>query len=101
MTEKCMFDRDIGVFDKPSPWVRPDRPWLRGKQEYKIPTTINYPELEGAHCLLTNSANEFPQNLAFYMIPQEEKFTWAFPSTICQFRYQENGARLLYQGYCV
>jgi len=76
LTKVCIYDRDIGNFDDESPWVRPNRPWLVGKEKLDLPKTLNYPDLEGAHCLLKNTASEFPNNVAIYFKPKEEKFTY-------------------------
>ncbi|MHA1786384.1 MAG: AMP-binding protein [Candidatus Helarchaeota archaeon] len=76
MKKTCIYNRDIGNFTDESPWVRPNRPWLNGKENFKIPKTLNYPDVEGVHCLLKMSAEDFPNNLAFYFKPKEEKYTF-------------------------
>ena len=76
MVKSCIYDRDLGNFEDDSPWVRPNRIWTKGRENFRVPKTLNYPDLEGAHCLLKKTADEFPNNMAFYFKPKEEKFTF-------------------------
>jgi long-chain acyl-CoA synthetase len=59
----------------PSPWVRPNRPWLKNRPE-GFPKTLNYPDVEGFHCFLKTSANDFPNNVFMYFPEREEKYTF-------------------------
>ncbi|NVM27742.1 MAG: AMP-binding protein [Candidatus Helarchaeota archaeon] len=74
----CDFDLEkIANFDDESSWVRPGRPWLRNRDTMDVPKSLNFPkDLPGAFCLLKRSAIQFPNNLAFYFIPKNEKFTY-------------------------
>ncbi len=58
-----------------SPWIRPNRPWLKNRPE-GIPKTLNYPNLEGFHCFLKKSAKDFPNNVLMFFPDRNEKYTF-------------------------
>ncbi|MFW9897802.1 MAG: AMP-binding protein [Candidatus Thorarchaeota archaeon] len=58
-----------------SPWIRPNRPWLKNRPE-GIPRTLNYPIIGGFHCLLKKSAKNFPNNVLMFFPDRNEKYTF-------------------------
>ena len=78
--EECSlnFMEGMAKYDTPSTWVRPDRIWTKNYPEW-MPTTLNYEELEklnGLFCILKLVALNFPNNVAIYFKPKEEKYTY-------------------------
>jgi len=79
-SEDCPIDieRPRGLFTE-SPWVRPDRPWLKLFPE-DIPKTLNYDILEqynGLYCILKASAEKiFPNNVALNFYQRNLKYTY-------------------------
>ncbi len=76
-------------YDKESPWVRPNRPWSNwygkeyrikwyGRPEgelVRIPKTVSYPEIP-IHAFGREAAENFPNNVAVYYVPEEKKYTY-------------------------
>ncbi|MFX0134420.1 MAG: AMP-binding protein [Candidatus Hodarchaeota archaeon] len=78
--EECPLNlkKGLGRNDIPSQWLRPDRLWLKNYPEW-IPNTLNYEILEkinGLFCILKLTASDFPNNVAMYFKPKEEKYTY-------------------------
>ncbi|MHA1264013.1 MAG: AMP-binding protein [Candidatus Helarchaeota archaeon] len=78
INRQCNLDFEkIADFDHESSWVRPGRPWLQKRDTMDVPKSLNYPkDLPGAFCLLKRSALHFPNNIAFYFIPKEQKYSY-------------------------
>ncbi|MEM2468648.1 MAG: AMP-binding protein [Candidatus Jordarchaeales archaeon] len=76
-------------YDKDSPWVKPERPWSKwyGKnyrikwynrpegEVVSIPRTVEYPEIP-IHVFGREAAENFPNNVAIYYVPEERKYTY-------------------------
>jgi len=78
--EECPLNlkEGLGRSDIPSPWVRPNRPWFKNYPEW-MPKTLNYEVIEklnGLFCVLKLVALNFPNNVAIYFKPREEKITY-------------------------
>ena len=58
-----------------SPWVRPNRLWLKNRPD-GIPKTLNLPDVAGFHCILKKSASDFPNNVLMYFPERNEKYTY-------------------------
>jgi len=76
-------------YDRESPWVRPDSPWSKwygrqyrvkwyGRPEgeiVNIPKTVEYPDIP-IHTFGREAAENFPNNVAIYYVPEERKYTY-------------------------
>jgi long-chain acyl-CoA synthetase len=58
-----------------SPWVRPNRPWLKNRPD-NVPKTLNYPNVAGFHCILKKSALDFPNNVLMFFPERNEKYSY-------------------------
>ncbi|MHA1364502.1 MAG: long-chain-fatty-acid--CoA ligase [Candidatus Freyarchaeota archaeon] len=79
--EEQLFEVEFD-FENPSPWVRPDRPWEKWYREatyegekVNIPRTIRYPEIP-IHYFGRQAAEDYPNNVAVYYVPEERKYTY-------------------------
>ncbi|MHA1603404.1 MAG: AMP-binding protein [Candidatus Freyarchaeota archaeon] len=79
--EEQLFEAEFD-FENPSPWVRPDRPWEKWYREatyegekVNIPRTIRYPEIP-IHYFGIQAAEDYPNNVAVYYVPEERKYTY-------------------------
>jgi long-chain acyl-CoA synthetase len=62
------------TYEGESKWVRPNRPWRKWHSR-EIPISINYPEIPIFE-LARRTAEDFPNNVAVYFIPRDEKYTY-------------------------
>jgi len=64
------------IFDytNESPWVRPNRPWFKYRPD-NIPKTIKFEPI-AVHDWIRQIAEEFPNNVAFYFMPSDKKYTY-------------------------
>ncbi len=76
--DESMFFEWLDLIDteNESPWVRPDRVWLR-KRPPEVAKTVKYPKLNGFPDFLKKSANDFPNNVCMHF-PQlnDSKYTF-------------------------
>jgi long-chain acyl-CoA synthetase len=57
-----------------SPWVDPNRPWLKLRPD-NIPTSIKFDPI-CVHDYVRLSAQRFPNNVAIYSVPRNKKYTY-------------------------
>ncbi|NVM53803.1 MAG: AMP-binding protein [Candidatus Helarchaeota archaeon] len=77
MTDDENFDfnwLDLVNTENESPWVRPDRPWLKNRYK-EVAKTINYPNLPGFHSFLKRSAEYYPNVVLMHFPQTNEKYT--------------------------
>ncbi|MFX0137212.1 MAG: AMP-binding protein [Candidatus Hodarchaeota archaeon] len=58
-----------------SPWVRPDRPWLKNRPP-EAAKTVKYPKLAGFHSFLKRSEIYYPNNVLMHFPETNEKYTF-------------------------
>ncbi|MFX1451114.1 MAG: AMP-binding protein [Promethearchaeota archaeon] len=78
MSDKESFDFDfLDVLDmeNDSPWVRPDRLWLR-RRPPEAAKTVKYPELNGFPDFLRRTVQHFPNNVSMYFPQTNLKYTY-------------------------
>ncbi|MHA1379692.1 MAG: AMP-binding protein [Candidatus Helarchaeota archaeon] len=78
--EDCPMNLKEGLAEKEkeSSWVRPNRLWTKNYPEW-MPKTLKYEILEslnGLFCILQLAAKSFPNNIAVYFKPKEEKYSY-------------------------
>jgi len=61
-------------FENESPYVNPNRPWLKHRPS-TVPKTINFDPIP-VHEFLKLSANRFPNNVCVYDKPTDRKYTY-------------------------
>jgi len=72
---ECDYDRvELADFENESKWVRPGRPWLKGKPDL-FPKSIKYPKFAGFHCLLKKSNLDYPNNVLMHFPETDKKYT--------------------------
>ncbi|MHA1728802.1 MAG: AMP-binding protein [Promethearchaeota archaeon] len=65
-------------YENDSPWVNPNRPWLKYKNaaaDPKVPKTIKFEPIP-VHELLKLRAREYPNNVCVYYKPKDKKYTY-------------------------
>ncbi|MFX1442604.1 MAG: AMP-binding protein [Promethearchaeota archaeon] len=61
-------------FENNSPWVDPNRPWLKARPP-TVPKTIKFEPIP-VHEFIRQSANNFPNNVCVYHKPTDKKYTY-------------------------
>ncbi len=78
MNEKENYDfnfLDVLDMENDSPWVRPDRPWLKNRP-LEAAKTVKYPKLNGFPDFLKRTVQYFPNNVCMHFTQTNLKYTF-------------------------